>query len=186
MLFVLSSARLSEQTPITFSMIDWKYMTRVLGSKDCDQQSELQWLAQEPITNSVLQRLVQEPVLFNIFINNLDDETKSWANNWNPGVVNDWGGPWQGGEMGQQESNGASQREEQRSCPWGGITSCASGYWGLTHWNAALEKTAWLSWCWMCQTQCALAHKTQTASWIAGGSALPLGWGCSFHSTWCK
>lgn len=50
-----------------------------------------------------------------------------------------------GGEMGQQESNEVSHREEQRSCPWGGITSCTSVYWGLTCWNAALEKTTWLS-----------------------------------------
>lgn len=38
----------------------------------------------------------------------------------------------EGGEMGQQESNEVSQREEQTSCPWGGITSCTRGYWGLT------------------------------------------------------
>lgn len=56
-------------------------MTELLGSKGYDQQSEFQQLAQEPMTNGVLQRLVQEPVLFNIFINNLDDETKSLANN---------------------------------------------------------------------------------------------------------
>lgn len=130
MLFVLSSARLSEQTPITFSMTNWKDMAELLGSKGCDQQSEFQWLAQEPVTSGVLQRLVQEPVLFHSFINNLDDETKSFANSWNLGVVHDWGGPWQGGEMRQQESNEVSQREEQKSCPWGGITSCTSEYWG--------------------------------------------------------
>lgn len=129
MLFILSSARLSEQTSITFSMTNWKDVTELLGSKGCDQQSEFQFLAQEPVLKGALQRLMQEPVLFSIFINNLDDG-KSLSNNWNPGVVNDWEGPWQSGEMDQQESNEFSQREEQRSCAWGGMTSCTSGYTG--------------------------------------------------------
>lgn len=50
-------------------------MTELLGSKGCDQQSEFQCLAQELVPNGALQRLMQEPVLFNIFINNLDDGT---------------------------------------------------------------------------------------------------------------
>lgn len=94
--------------------------------------------------------ILVEPVLFNIFINNLDGETPCFADIAKLGVIDGSnglcchsGGPQQAGEMSQQESNEAPQRSAK---VMGGITSLISRHWRPTGWKAALQKTGWLSW----------------------------------------
>lgn len=51
----------------------------------------------------------------------------------------------------------SSKNGNAKSCTWEGITTCTTTVWGLTGWEAALQRRLWQSW-WKIQ-QCALAAR---------------------------
>ena len=129
--------------------------------------------------------MILEPVLFNIFINNLDDETPGFADNAKLGEVIDGSnglcchseGPRQAGEMGQQESNEVPQREVQKSCPWGGDNLMHQWMLGADGLKSSFAENE------LAVLVLNMSDvENQAASWAAEGSVLPLGRWCSFPS----
>lgn len=147
---------------------------------------------QRPITSSITQVLMLEPIFENIFINHMDDGVEYKLNRFADdtklgGVADKWynclpfRGNSTGWRSGQRRTSWNSTKGCAKSCTLGEITPCASTGWGPT--QGVLQKKTWDSWWtprWMWASNMPLWQRRPTALWVASGRASPAKAGVTF------